>query len=204
MDSKDTYRTLKQISKGVYREKGSKFIAIALPVYSEFEVNEQLKSIRREYHDASHWCYAFRFGNNKLIFRFNDDGEPSGTAGKPIFGQILSNDLNNVLIIVVRYFGGTRLGVSGLINAYRTAAKEALCSAEIIEKTIDDICRIDFDYQYMNDVQKILKEIKVTQQSQNYDKRCSIVFRIRKNKTDEIVSRLKKINNATVELLETL
>jgi uncharacterized YigZ family protein len=200
----DTYRTLKQNSTGTYKEKGSKFIAIATPVNNEFEVNEQLKSLRKEYHDANHWCFAYRLGYNKLIYRFNDDGEPSGTAGKPIYGQILSNDLTNILVVVVRYFGGRKLGVSGLINAYKIASKEALSSAEISLKTIDDVFSIDFDYKCMNDIMKIIKEENVKIINQNFDKTCSIKFNVRKSKSEKVTSKLKNLRKISINFIETV
>ncbi|MBM3436955.1 MAG: YigZ family protein [Bacteroidetes bacterium] len=200
----DTYRTVEQISRGIYREKGSKFLAIAIPVKSEFEVNEQLKSIRKEYHDASHWCFAYRLGYNKLIFRSNDDGEPSGTAGKPIFGQILSHDLTNILVVVVRYFSGTKLGVSGLITAYKTAVKEALKEDAIVQKTVNDVFKVEFEYENMNDVMKIMKGNNIIQQSQNFDIGCSITFAVQKSKSEKVVLALKNIRNLTLIFLETI
>jgi len=200
----DTYWTIKQISKGSYREKGSKFLATAIPVDSEFEVNERLKAIRKDYHDANHWCYAYRLGYNKLVYRLNDDGEPSGTAGKPIFGQILSKDLTNILVVVVRYFGGTKLGVSGLINAYKTVTKDAIAHADLILKTINDVFTIGFEYASMNEVMKILKEEDVIQLSHNFDSNCLIKFLIRKSRSEYIVSKLKNINKLTIKYIDTV
>jgi uncharacterized YigZ family protein len=200
----DTYWTIKQISKGTYREKGSKFLATAIPVDSEFEVNERLKAIRKDYHDANHWCYAYRLGYNKLVYRLNDDGEPSGTAGKPIFGQILSKDLTNILVVVVRYFGGTKLGVSGLINAYKTATKDAIERADLIVKTINDVFTVGFEYASMNEVMRIMKEEEVVQLSHNFDSNCSIKFFIRKSRSELIVSKLKNINKLTINYIDTV
>lgn len=200
----DTYWTIKQISKGNFREKGSKFLAIAVPVNSEFEVNERLKAIRKEYHDANHWCYAYRLGYNKLVYRLNDDGEPSGTAGKPIFGQILSKDLTNILVVVVRYFGGIKLGISGLISAYKTAAKDAIEGADLILKTINDVFAIEFGYENMNEVMRIMKEGDVVQLSHNFDSNCLIKFFIRKSRSEFIVSKLKNINKLTINYIDTV
>ncbi len=200
----DTYWTIKQISKGSYREKGSKFLATAIPVDSEFEVNERLKAIRKDYHDANHWCYAYRLGFNKLVYSLNDDGEPSGTAGKPIFGQILSKDLTNILVVVVRYFGGTKLGVSGLINAYKSATKDAIEQADLILKTINDVYTIEFEYTSMNEVMRIMKEEEVVQLSHNFDSNCLIKFFIRKSRSEYIVSKLKNINKLTINYIDTV
>ena len=134
MLSEDTYKTIYEVSEGNIKEKGSKFIAIAIPVISEEEIKSKLDELRKEYYDARHHCYAYRLGFEKLVYRYNDDGEPSGTAGRPIYGQIVSKDLTDVLVVVIRYFGGTKLGVSGLINAYKTASKEALNNQRLLLK----------------------------------------------------------------------
>jgi len=154
----DSYKSISAISKGSYKEKGSKFFSFAFPVISEEEVKEKLAMLRKEYHDARHHCYAYRIGYDKQVFRINDDGEPSGTAGRPIYGQILSNDLTQILIVVIRYFGGIKLGVPGLINAYRTAAKDALDHTAIVTKPIKEEYQVLFEYTVMNNVMKILKE----------------------------------------------
>jgi uncharacterized YigZ family protein len=154
----DTYQTISSSSQGIYKEKGSKFIALAFPVSSEKDIKMQLAALRKEYHDARHHCYAYCLGYDKSAWRVNDDGEPSGTAGKPIFGQIQSKDLTNILIVVMRYFGGIKLGIPGLINAYRTAAKEALGQASIVTRMVEEIYEVCFEYPLMNDVMKILKE----------------------------------------------
>lgn len=198
----DTYTTLKRISQGVYREKSSKFLGIAIPVKSESEVHEQLNSIRKKYHDADHWCFAFRLGYDKTVFRFNDDGEPSGTAGKPIYGQILSLDLTNVLIVVIRYFGGTKLGVSGLISAYKTAAREALNAGETVKKTICNVFEAEFDYGSMNEVMRIVKENHIIEQK--FDNTCSVKFSVRKSKSEEVAAKLTHVRNLNLKFLETL
>lgn len=195
----DTYKTIAGPSEGIYREKGSKFIALAFPVQSEAEVKEKLSEIQKQYFDARHHCYSYILGPNKDAYRLNDNGEPSGTAGRPIHGQLLSKDLTNTLVIVVRYFGGIKLGVSGLINAYKTAAKDALDHATIIEKTVDETYKVSFDYSVMNSVMQLLKDPYVTILGQGYEDRYLITFKIRRREADRIVTALKKINTVTVE-----
>ena len=195
----DTYKTIAGPSEGVYREKGSKFIALAFPVESEAEVKEKLAEIQKQYFDARHHCYSYILGPNKDAYRLNDNGEPSGTAGRPIHGQLLSKDLTNTLVIVVRYFGGIKLGVSGLINAYKTAAKDALDHATIIEKTVDETYKVSFDYSVMNSVMQLLKDPYVSILGQGYEDRYLITFKIRRREADRIVTALKKINTVTVE-----
>lgn len=198
----DTYKTLKGLSEGLYREKGSKFIAIAIPVDSEEEVKEKLAALRKEYHDARHHCYAYILGYDKSAYRLNDDGEPSGTGGRPIYGQLLSKDLTNTLVVVIRYFGGIKLGVSGLINAYKTAAKDALESAIIIEKQIEETYRIFFDYTIMNNVMKILKGDEISILFQNYNDQNIIDFKVRKRDANRILDVLKKMEGLTWEVLQ--
>lgn len=195
----DTYKTIAGPSEGIYREKGSKFIALAFPVESEAEVKEKLAEIQKQYFDARHHCYSYILGPNKDAYRLNDNGEPSGTAGRPIHGQLLSKDLTNTLVIVVRYFGGIKLGVSGLINAYKTAAKDALDATTIIEKTVDEIYKVSFDYSVMNSVMQLLKDPYVSILGQGYEDRYLINFKIRRREADRIVTALKKINTVTVE-----
>jgi len=195
----DTYKTIAGPSEGIYREKGSKFIALAFPVETEAEIKEKLAEIQKQYFDARHHCYSYILGPNKDAYRLNDNGEPSGTAGRPIHGQLLSKDLTNTLVIVVRYFGGIKLGVSGLINAYKTAAKDALDNATIIEKTVDETYKVSFDYSVMNSVMQLLKDPYVSILGQGYEDRYLITFKIRKREADRIVAALKKINTVTVE-----
>ena len=154
----DTYNIITNSGEGLYKDKGSKFIAQAFPVSSETEAKEGIEDIKKKFHDARHHCYAYMIGPDKSCFRSNDDGEPSGTAGKPILNQILSKDLTNICVVVVRYFGGTKLGVSGLINAYKSAAREALDQTTVEERTIDEIYSLEFEYPLMNEVMRILKE----------------------------------------------
>src|SRR5574344_2074526 len=154
----DQYKTLKNQSNGIYKEKGSKFLAFAYPVYNEDEIKQIVNEKKREFYDARHCCYSWHLGLDANNFRANDDGEPSGTAGRPIHGQILSAGLTNILIVVVRYFGGIKLGTSGLINAYKAAAADAIANAEIIDKTVNNFYRISFSYEAMNDVMKVIKD----------------------------------------------
>jgi uncharacterized YigZ family protein len=196
----DIYKTISAPSKGTYKEKGSRFLAFAFPVISEEEVKEQLTLLRKEYHDARHHCYAYRLGSDKCVYRINDDGEPSGTAGRPIYGQIVSKDLTQILIVVVRYFGGIKLGVPGLINAYKSATKDALEKALIITKKVQEEYVILFDYMVMNNVMKILKEENAVIIQQDSGESCRIVFSIRKNSGSKISARIQKISNVLLTL----
>lgn len=199
----DTYKTISSESKGLFKDRGSRFISIAVPVKTTEEVKQKLEELRKEYHDARHHCYAYTLTPDKQVWRANDDGEPSGTAGKPILGQINSNELTNILIVVIRYFGGTLLGVSGLINAYRTAAAEAIANAQIIEKVVTPVYRIDFPYLSMNDVMKVLKEEATGQQAHQYGDECSIEISFRKSGTDRILERLSKVEGLKASYLRT-
>ncbi len=189
----DTYKTIKNISEGIYREKGSKFIAIAFPIETEEEIKEKLQELRKSYHDARHHCYAYILGFDKSIYRINDDGEPSGTAGRPIYRQLLSHDVTNILVVVVRYFGGTKLGVSGLINAYKMATKEALAANEIIEKQVEEKYYIGFNPINMNRVMRILKSDDVKIIKHYYDKQQIIIFQVRKRDKKRVLTLLSQI-----------
>ena len=202
--SNDTYKTIANSSEGLYKEKGSKFIAYAYPVSSEEEIKEHIAKLKKEYYDARHHCYAYMLGADKSVSRANDDGEPSSTAGKPILGQILSNDLTNILIVVIRYFGGTKLGVSGLIHAYKTAAAVAIDNAEVLEKTVNDIYDIHFDYLVMNDVMRIIKEDQPEQLGQDFNLTCKITLSIRQSEVDRIIERFKKIDSVKPEFVRTV
>lgn len=182
----DTYKTIDSISVGLYKDKGSKFIAIAIPVGSEEEIKGHLSEIKKKYYDARHHCYAWALGPSRDGHRINDDGEPSGTAGKPIFGQILSYNLTNVLIVVVRYFGGVKLGVRGLINAYKGAASDAIENSVIIEKTIKEVYEIAFEYPLMNEVMRVMKEHNLEQIAQNFQLSCRLQFAVRRDHADQI------------------
>ena len=197
----DTYKTIATVSEGIYKEKGSKFLAFAVPVENEAEVKEKVAFYKKQYHDARHHCYAYILGYNKDAYRQNDDGEPSGTAGRPIHGQLLSKDVTNVLLVVVRYFGGIKLGVSGLITAYKTAAKDALENAQSIEKIVQEPYKISFDYQYLNSVMQILKDESVQILSQGYENNCVVNFKVRKRDADRFITMLKKIEGLQVTCL---
>ena len=194
----DTYKTISSISEGIYTEKRSKFIAIALPVRTHEQIKAYLEQYKKEYYDARHVCYAYMLGHERKDFRANDNGEPSGTAGKPILGQINSNELTDILIIVVRYFGGIKLGTSGLIVAYKAAAVEAIANAEIIEKTVDEDITVVFEYPFMNDVMRIVKEEGPEIIEQSYDMDCLITLRIRKSMMEKLHSRLEKVETARI------
>ena len=200
----DTYKMLSSPGEGLYKEKGSKFIASAFTVISEEEVKQALAEVKKKYYDARHHCYAYMIGPDKDCFRSSDDGEPSGTAGKPILNQILSKEVTNVCVIVVRYFGGIKLGVSGLINAYKTAAREALDNATIIEKTIDEVYSLEFSYPLMNDVMRVLKEEGLEQQNPRFEMDCYLEFSTRKSEADRIVAKFKNIFGVSVKYIKTM
>ncbi len=190
----DSYKTIKQISEGTYSEKRSKFLAFAVPVTSVEEVKRKVAEYQKKYYDARHVCYAYMLGAERTDFRANDNGEPSGTAGKPILGQINSNELTDILIVVVRYFGGIKLGTSGLIVAYRAAAAEAISAAEVVEKTVDEDVTFLFEYPFMNDVMRIVKEEAPSIIAQGYDTDCSMTLRIRKGLMPRLKARLEKVS----------
>mgnify|MGYP000068695502 FL=1 len=181
MIQEDTYKTIIGVAEGIYTEKRSKFIAIAIPVHTVEEIKQHLDIYQKKYYDARHVCYAYMLGHERKDFRANDNGEPSGTAGKPILGQINSNGLTDILIVVVRYFGGIKLGTSGLIVAYKAAAAEAIANATIIEKTVDDEIAVAFEYPFMNDVMRIVKEEEPEILEQSYDMDCLMKLRIRRS-----------------------
>ncbi|MBW6479620.1 MAG: YigZ family protein [Bacteroidales bacterium] len=200
----DTYHTLNQPGEGLYKDKGSKFIAYAHPVKNEEEIKGILDDLRKKHYDARHHCYAWALGPTRDAFRINDDGEPSGTAGKPIYGQILSHDITNVLIVVVRYFGGTKLGVRGLINAYKAAAAEAIENNAIVEMLIREVYELQFEYPLMNDVMKVLKDHDLNQLSHDFALSCKLTFEVRKNKADEIKGIFQAIYGVKITYLHTL
>jgi len=191
--AEDVYKTITTLAEGIYTEKKSKFIAIALPVKTVEEIKEQVDHYQKKYYDARHVCYAYVLGHERNVFRANDNGEPSGTAGKPILGQINSNELTNILIIVVRYFGGIKLGTSGLIVAYKAAAAEAIANAQIVEETVDEVITVLFEYPFMNDVMRIVKEEEPEILKQEYDMDCSMTLRIRMSAMPKLKARLEKV-----------
>lgn len=194
----DTYRTISDLSEGYYTEKRSRFLSFALPARTPDEVKTQLDIYRKKYYDARHVCWAYMLGPDRTTFRANDDGEPSSTAGKPILGQINSNNLTDILIIVVRYFGGIELGTSGLIVAYRTAAAEAIAAARIEERTIDETITITFEYPHLNSVMRIVKEDKPDVLTQSFELTCEMTLRIRQSRMDTLKSRLLKVDSLRI------
>ncbi|MFC4210664.1 IMPACT family protein [Pedobacter lithocola] len=200
----DAYRTIAGNAEGIFRDKGSKFIAYAYPIRNEDEVKPLIAILKAEHGKARHFCYAYRLTPDRSIFRINDDGEPSGTAGRPILNCLLSEDLTNVLIVVVRYFGGTLLGVPGLINAYKCASIEAIKSTSIITKTVNDVYEVIFEFLQMNDVMKLIKEENLAALSQNFDVECFIKFEVRKAQLNHVLSRFEKIEGLKLKYLYTI
>ncbi len=198
MTVEDTYRTIATLSEGIFTEKRSKFIAIAIPVRTVDEIKEHLEVYQKKYYDARHVCYAYMLGHERKDFRANDNGEPSGTAGKPILGQINSNELTDILVVVVRYFGGIKLGTGGLIVAYKAAAAEAIAAATIIEKTVDEEISFLFEYPFMNDIMRIVKEEEPEILNQSYDMDCSMTLRIRKSSMPRLRTRLEKVEGIVI------
>lgn len=194
----DTYRTIRDLSEGYYTEKRSRFLSFALPVRTPDEVKTQVDAYRKKYYDARHVCWAYMLGPDRTTFRANDDGEPSSTAGKPILGQINSNNLTDILIIVIRYFGGIELGTSGLIVAYRTAAAEAIAAAHIEERTVDETITVTFEYPHLNSVMRIVKEDKPEVLTQSFELTCEMTLRIRQSRMDALKSRLLKVDSLRI------
>lgn len=182
----DSYNTIEKESQGYFKDKGSKFYAYAFPLKNEDEVKEIIIRLKKEHHSARHHCFAWRLGSEEIRFRANDDGEPSSTAGKPILGQLQSFEVTNILIVVVRYFGGTLLGVSGLINAYRNAAAEALKNADIKLKLIELTYKLNFTYNELNNVMQIIKNENLTITNTQFEERCSLIFQVRKSEASKI------------------
>ena len=196
---KDSYLTIAAPAEAIYKERSSKFLTYAYPVESEEEIKILLDALRKEYYDATHHCYAYRLGPQGDVCRANDDGEPSGTAGKPILGQLLSANVTNCLVVVVRYFGGTKLGVSGLIQAYKESTSEVLAVSDIIEKTVDRVIRVDFSYISMNGVMRVIKEMSPRIDEQLFDNLCTMRLRIRESEADQLIAKLLKVEGVTVE-----
>jgi uncharacterized YigZ family protein len=200
LEEKDTFKTIATESNEIlFKEKNSKFYGYAFPVINEVEIKILLEKLRKKHSTAGHFCYAFQIGTDTLYYRVNDDGEPSNSAGMPIYGQIQSFGLTNVLVVVVRYFGGIKLGVGGLISSYRTAAQLALDESEIIEKTVDILFQISFDYKNMNKVMRIIKEKNLTIISQNMTEYCQIVVSIRKKNAEIISESFKTIFEVAIK-----
>ncbi len=202
IEQQDSYRTISQLSKGSFKDRGSKFLSFAYPVNEEVAIKDIIANVKKEYFDASHHCFAYRLGAEKLVFRSNDDGEPSGTAGKPILGQLVSNNLTNVLVIVIRYFGGTLLGTSGLINAYKLAAADVIANAEIIDKFVYVSYLISFDYNQMNQVMKIVKDYELETSDNRFEMACNMVINIKLSKTDIVVQKLLSIVGLNAKIID--
>jgi uncharacterized YigZ family protein len=198
----DAYRTIAHPAEGVYKEKGSKFIALAFPVFTEEDTKEILAELRKQYYDARHHCYAYSLGADKNKYRANDDGEPNHSAGDPILGQIRSADLTNILVVVVRYFGGTKLGVSGLINAYKTAAAEALTNAQVIEGYETVLLLAHFEYRQMNDVMSLVKEYDLVIKEQDFALDCRLTLEVRKSLQQDISEKFESIEGISVDVIK--
>ena len=196
----DTYKTISGIAAGEFKDRGSKFMAFAFPVDSELLAKNMIADLRKKYHDARHHCFAYKIGLKNDIHRTYDDGEPAGTAGKPIYGQILSFDVTNILVVVVRYFGGKLLGTGGLIRAYRGAAEDALNHAEMIEKTIDIAVEMHFGYEILNEINHILNSYDCKILEQSFDEKCHFTIHIRKGRSDEFTGRLAAFRNLDYKL----
>ncbi len=189
----DTYRTIQQPTEGLFRDRGSKFLAFAYPISAEGEIKTLVANLRAEHPKANHHCWAMRLTADRSVFKINDDGEPSGTAGRPILNTLLSKNLTNILVVVVRYFGGTLLGVPGLINAYKQATEDAISQAVIIEKTVNDVYIISFNYLQMNEIMRLVKENNLTLIEQQFDNNCTLKVSIRKMDVNPVLAKLDKI-----------
>jgi uncharacterized YigZ family protein len=198
MEKEDSYYTIKVSTSGIFKDRGSKFLSFAYRVDSREQVKKMLEKLRKEYHDARHHCFAYRLGADQADYRAFDDGEPSSSAGKPILGQIQAFNLSNILVVVVRYFGGTLLGVGGLINAYRSAARDALQNAEIIQMTDDRVLAIHFQYPSMDAVIKILNEEGMKILKRDFKETCIIETAIRKSHADKVIERLQRLQDVKV------
>lgn len=192
ISNNDSYKSISTLSAGIYKDSGSKFLSFAYPVENEEEIKTIINSVKKEYFDATHHCYAYRLGLKGEPWRMNDDGEPSSTAGRPIYGQLLSYNLSDILVVVVRYFGGTKLGVPGLIKAYKTATADALSKASIIDKVVKEQMKISFDYENMNTVMRILKDFSIVPYNQEYDNSCSITVDVRLRDIDSFKKKLEE------------
>jgi uncharacterized YigZ family protein len=198
----DLYKTIRIPSEGLYKEKGSKFISFAFPVTSEEVIKAQISDLQKRYHDARHHCFAWRLGADLQRFRVNDDGEPSGSAGKPILGQIQSRELTDVLVVVIRYFGGTLLGVGGLINAYRSATSDAFDKAEVIEMKVYNRVKLEFGYAQMNDVMKVIKEFNLEFEDRQFDLECFLTLKVWKREKAQVVHKLSSIGGCNLPDIE--
>ena len=195
----DTYLTIETKSEGIFRDRGSKFLGYAYPIVSDQDIKNIVADLKKEHPKANHHCWAMRWSTDRSVFKLNDDGEPSGTAGRPILNTLLSKNITNVSVVVVRYFGGTLLGVPGLINAYKSATELALEGAKIIEKTVNDVYTIAFDYLQMNEVMRIVKDDNLQLLEQQFDNSCSIKASIRKMQVNHVISKLQKLASVKIK-----
>ncbi len=198
--AQDSYKTIARPAETTYRQLSSKFLVYAYPVETEAEIKEHLDALRKRWFDATHHCYAWRLGPKGEQFRANDDGEPSSTAGKPILGQLLSQEVTNCLVVVVRYFGGTKLGVPGLIAAYKESTALVLSECEIVERTVDVVMDVSFSYIAMNDIMRIVKDMQPKVINQVFDNLCTMTLSIREGDSEQLIGRLEKVEGATVEV----
>lgn len=200
----DTYHTIETRKEGVFRDKGSKFIAYAYPFKDASKLKDIIAELKALHPRARHHCWAYRLTPDRNVFRVNDDGEPSGTAGRPILNVLLSKDITNILVVVVRYFGGTLLGVPGLINAYKTATLEALTNSEIVEKRVNDVYKLSFEYSQMNEVMRVLKEEQLTILAQDFDNSCVINIEIRKLQVGTVMEKIANLQGVKANYLYTI
>ena len=201
MEYTDTYKTIGVPSEGLYKEKGSKFIAYAFLVSNEIQIKEITARLKKEHHSARHHCFAWRLGPDQQLFRINDDGEPSGTAGRPIFGQIQQRELTDILVVVVRYFGGILLGTSGLTNAYKQAASDALTNAATVEKIVETVIEVNFDYMAMNEFMTLLKEFQLEMQESHFDLSCQAKILVRKQLAAIVMEKLGNIDKLSASAI---
>lgn len=200
----DNYKTILAPSEGVYKDKGSKFLAFAYPFNQEDQLKEIIIRLKAEHAKARHWCFAYRLTPDRSVFRVNDDGEPSGTAGRPILNTLLSKEITNVLVVVVRYFGGTLLGVPGLINAYKLATEDALEQAQIIEKKVRDIYEVSFEYLHMNEVMKLIKDEHLDSFEQEFDLNCKIKIAVNQSDVNRIIDKLGQLQSIKTNFIQTV
>lgn len=199
MENTDTYKTItKPTEEALFKDRGSKFLGYAYPIQNEDEVKPIIESLKSQHHKARHWCYAWQIGAENIQYRVNDDGEPNNSAGQPIYGQILSKELTNVLVVVVRYFGGTKLGVGGLVNAYKLAAQMALESSKIVLRTIDVHFKLFFEYPQMNTVMRIVKELDILLVEQKMELNCEFVIAIRKSEADKVLEAFEGLKSVRI------
>ena len=195
----DTYYTIEKPAEGVFRDRGSKFLAYAYPINNDTDIKDIIDKLKGEHPKANHHCWAMRWTTDRSVFRLNDDGEPSGTAGRPILNMLLSHNLTNITVVVVRYFGGTLLGVPGLINAYKKAAEEALNISSVIERTVNDVYTISFGYLQMNDVMRIIKEDDLIILNQQFDNNCAIKVSVRKMLVNQMLSKVDNLQGVEIK-----